>query len=309
MYPHYGIKGLKAPGLREPLVFDKVQTLPQTKYSRASKTQVTFLQHQRLIHINQTFSYIHLFVGMARRIRYYGRQTELVKRRPGSDIPMLIDLPTHTGAIPQKLLRQHLPKFFNDLRESGNRIASPQELFSPSFQRWNDYGVYSFALDWVFDRVELYDQYPRALFHPVYNNVDPANQMARLLQVINTAFATNDLNTFYAMVSETLDIIRAISEIIRPDRGFDYSFRLFKEYVQTVEVFIPHINNFDPSMGAMMEVLQAIWNAGQQDLTPIEQLARGMSLNEQIQLHNLITLQIPNQSILAFEMRAASIPF
>jgi hypothetical protein len=105
--------------------------------------------------------------------------------------------------------------------------------------------------------------------------------MGRLLQDLDQALQIGDVASADILADNAVNIFDAISNVIRPDRGFDYSDQLFGEFLDTVRAFLPYLNAVDPNMGYMFYVLESVWRAGLQDLTPIEILLGSVGMNEQ----------------------------
>jgi len=152
----------------------------------------------------------------------------------------------------------------------------PFEHFRPAFQRAGDGPLHTVALDWVFTRVQDYGAYG-----PMYRPDVAGNPMARLLQELSDACQLGNVVLAQDLAEKAVNIIDAISNVIRPDRGFDYSDQLFGEFLDTAGAFIPYLNAVEPSMSYMFYVLESVWRAGLQDLTPITILLGSVGLNEQ----------------------------
>jgi hypothetical protein len=214
---------------------------------------------------------------------------------------MIVDLPTGVGYFPSRDLRRHVPKFFYDLRESGNRVSRPLEHFRPTFQNVNDQLWHEIALDWVFGRVEEYAT--RFIAAP------GANPMAKLLQEIDDAFQNGDWAILQGGVTCAKEIFKAIANVIRPDRGFDYSDELFNEFLETARNFIQYFAFADPGMGSTFSLLSSVYTGGARDLRPIALLStRSIGPNERLVLKQLVQVLATNGDILATDMWNNGLP-
>ena len=234
--------------------------------------------------------------GMLMDPRRQYHQQQLVKRRPGSNIRMIVSLPTSIGHFPQRDLQRHVPKFMYDLRESGNRVSMPLEHFRPSFRNINDEPAYAFALEWVFARVEEYATR--------FGAAPDANSMQDLLQQIDTAYQMGDGNAVMSGVEDAQHIFDAISNVIRPDKGFDYSNELFIDFLEAARDFIPYFSVVDPGMGETFMLLLSVYTASAQNLGPIELLTRSIQGNQRQLLQGLVHGMANNGDILAREIWA-----
>lgn len=181
-----------------------------------------------------------------------------------------------------------------DLRESGNRVSRPLEYFRPSFQNVNDEQVYAFALEWVFARVEEYATR--------FGAAPAANSMEDLLQQLDAAYQIGNMYMLNSKVEEAKLAFGAISNVIRPDKGFDYSDELFFDFLDMARDFIPYFSLADPGMYETFTLLQSVYTAGAQNSRPIEVLMRSIRGNEQQALIILLQGLAANGDILANEI-------
>ncbi|KAF4631175.1 hypothetical protein G7Y89_g6952 [Cudoniella acicularis] len=210
-----------------------------------------------------------------------GPGQELVKRRPGSNVSLVLDIPNHCGPIDQRVLHKHAPNLFHYARESGDRVVKPFEYFQQSFKTVGEGHWYSAALDWVFTRLELYGRYPYD-FTPLSNLYDPDNEFKRLLVELEAADCVCDNWKIERIIDIAMQLFRTISKVIRRDTGIGWSDQLLWEYCDMARAFLPWFSSVDFSL--VLDLLEAVFEASLQRFSAIEPLIQTLNIEDRSEL-------------------------
>ncbi|KAH6676819.1 hypothetical protein B0J14DRAFT_361127 [Halenospora varia] len=217
-----------------------------------------------------------------RRGAILGPSQQLAKRRHGSNIPLVIDMPNYTGLVKQDVMHKHAPNLFHYAREAGDRVVRPYEYFQQSFTNTNDPWLHTKALDWVFTRLEIYGQYPYH-FTPILNIPDLENPFKDLMARLVYFNRSGDVGGMQQTLSVALSLFETVSKVIRADRGMGWSDQLLFEYFEEVKRFIRWFAEFDTS-SAVFDLLKSVWKACLQDLTPAIEIMDALNTRERSDL-------------------------